>query len=175
MRCAVYLRRHRSKFLQRAIFDNEDGPPSSVVCLRKQKNLRVRFYCIKDEPADAFGVPGLSDGDVGKRGRRALAPLHPVRPTGPAHPSGMQWGEKAAFLRTGRSGALRATVPHRCNPDRNAEFDSQRLGCSELWSEHHDAQDSNRFGRRDDCDSQFDVDCVGPSRRGHPRCRELWR
>src|SRR5260221_11381429 len=47
----------------------------------------------------------------------------------------MQWGEKAAFLSTGRSGALRATVPHRCNPDRNAEFDSQRLGCSELWSE----------------------------------------
>jgi hypothetical protein len=37
----------------------------------------------------------------------------------------------AAFLRTGRSGALRATVPHGCNPDRNAEFDSQRLGCSE--------------------------------------------
>jgi hypothetical protein len=90
-------------------------------------------------------------------------------------PSGMQCGEKAAFLRTGRSGALRATVPHRCNPDRNAEFDSQRLGCSELWSEHHDAQDSNRFGRRDDCDSQFDVDYVGPSRRGHPRCCELWR
>jgi hypothetical protein len=26
---------------------------------------------------------------------------------------------------------LRATVPHGCNPDRNVEFDSQRLGCSE--------------------------------------------
>jgi len=28
----------------------------------------------------------------------------------------------------GRSGSLRATVPHGCNPDRNAEFDSQKAG-----------------------------------------------
>src|SRR5258706_3239845 len=76
------------------------------LCLRKQKNQRVRFTASRDDPAEAFGVPGDSDGDVGKSADAgpAFAPLHPVRPSGPAHP------------------ANRATFPEQPTPPRPAQY-----------------------------------------------------
>jgi len=122
----------------------------------KQKGPASEVYRIKGRPLRLRLAAWDSDGEVGQeRGRRplpcctlyALRDQHTLRAC-----NGV---EKAAFLRTGalaHSARLCRTV---CNPDRNAEFDSQRLGAQSV-DEHHDAQDSN-CGRRDDCDSQFDV------------------
>src|SRR5258707_757701 len=61
-------------------------------------------------------------GRVPWRGRRRR------RTTGRETSGGSIRSKRAAYE---RSGSLRATVPHGCNPVSNAEFDSQRLGCSE--------------------------------------------
>jgi hypothetical protein len=46
-------------------FGNEDAQPSSLVCLRDQKDSD-EVYRIKDDPTAAFGCLGTVTGDVGK-------------------------------------------------------------------------------------------------------------
>src|SRR5215813_8079029 len=60
--------------------------PPSVVCLRKQEDERVRFYRIKDEPADAFGCLGKVTRDVGKSADAEPCPAAPCTPYGTSAP-----------------------------------------------------------------------------------------
>jgi hypothetical protein len=73
----------------RVIFVNDDAHPPSVVCLRKQKDQRVRFTASRTSLRMLLAA-SESHADVGaKARRRALAPLHPVR-YGTSTPFGSQ-------------------------------------------------------------------------------------
>jgi hypothetical protein len=71
--------------------------------------------------------------------------------------------------------AIRATVPHGCNSMGNRSVGFPKAGVLRKRSEHHGAQNSDWCGRRNDCDSWSDADCVGSSQRGSLQCRTICR
>jgi hypothetical protein len=104
-------------------FGNDDAHPPSVVCLRKQKDQRARFYRIKGWPLQMLLAAWDSGGDVGKSADAGLAPLHPVRPTGPADKTPRQnrppvalAARRALACKGGEKGPAKDPPFRRCEP-----------------------------------------------------------
>jgi hypothetical protein len=76
--------------------------PSSLVCLRKQKDQRVRFTASRDDPVNAFGYLGCLQDQ-----RRFLVPISPAEiDTGVLRDSAGRFGMRTAAFMRPHTGAL---------------------------------------------------------------------
>jgi hypothetical protein len=125
-----------------AIFDNDDAHPPSVVCLRKQKNQRVRLAASRDDPAATLACLGTVTGDAGKRGRPApytlyaygtSTPLGSQRPPAKIDPQARwQQGGHLTALGVSSPGNFRLGSNPAAYHTTNASPDRRRLAMGEM-------------------------------------------